>query len=88
MGLSHKWSMHSSLKINDQVRSWHSFAWNHRGQHFSTLNIHVSESLGALIKTQSAGPLPRNFCLGWGLRVCMSNNSPDDAGAAGQGTIL
>lgn len=49
---------------------------------------HVSESLGALIKTQTAGPFPRNFCLGWGLRIRNSNNSPDDAGAAGRGTIL
>lgn len=60
MGLSYKWPMHSSLKINDQVRSWHSFAWNHLGQHFSTLNMYRNR-LEHLLKHRLLGPSPEIF---------------------------
>lgn len=36
-----------------------------------------------------AGPrVDDSVCLGWGLRMCVSNEFPGDADAAGSGTTL
>lgn len=50
----------------------------------------ASQSPGGLFRTHMAGPTLRDsdpVGLGWGLRVCISNEFPD-AAAAGPGTTL
>lgn len=53
------------IMTNDQVRSWHSFAWNHLGQYFSKLNRHENH-LEYLLKHRWLGSTFRNVGLGIG----------------------
>lgn len=51
---------------------------------------YASEAPGGLVKT-ACWPPPRVsdlVCLGWDLKICISNRFPDNAIAAGPGTTL